>query len=149
MTAIIASNKWIAGDTFITYEPSFSGEAKVWVADGSAWGAAGDSSACSAFKLWTEGRGKKPNGKKSSKVDVLQLSPQKGLFLWSGAGLPMLVEEEFYAIGTGGAFALGALCAGASPLDALEISAKWSPATRLPGHIINVTDIPKRKRRGK
>lgn len=146
MTTVVASRAWIASDTFITYDPSFVGEPKIWTADGSAWGAAGSANLCNLFKAWTYKRGKKPECKKKE-LEVLQLRGNGELRLWCGDDLPLMVAEEFYAIGSGAGYALGALCMGADPLKALEVAAKWSPNTRLPGHLIEISDIPKKRRK--
>lgn len=153
MTTVIATRDCMVSDTLISYEPSFRGESKIWVAQGCVWGGAGPAGPIAAFKQWTLGKGKRPDFKKpdddeeeSAKMEVLQLHPTNGLFLWINSDLPERVDEPFYAIGGGGAYAVGAMSHGATPQEALEIAAKWHTGTRLPGHVVT---LPKRKRRGK
>lgn len=154
MTTVIATPECIVSDTFITYEPSFKGAPKVWIAKGCAWGGAGPTGPLAQFKLWTQGKAKRPEFKKKededeepSKMEILQLHPTNGIFLWINADLPEKVEEAFYAIGSGGAYAVGAMSMGATPLQAMEIAAKWSPGTRLPGHMIEAKDLVRKRKR--
>ncbi len=154
MTTIIATKDKLVGDTFVSYEVSFEGAPKLWLAKGSAWGGAGSCGMLAQFRLWTLGKAKRPEFKKdddekeTSEIEVLQLNPQKGIYLWINSDPPEFVNEPFYAIGTGAGFAVGAMSKGASPEEALEIAAKWDKGTRLPGHVITATDLT-RKRRGK
>lgn len=157
MTTIIATKDKLVGDTFVSYEVSFEGAPKLWLAKGCAWGGAGPSGLLSQFKLWTLGKAKRPEfkakeceDKETVELTVLQLHPKNGIFLWINADPPDLVNEPFYAVGTGAGFAVGAMSKGATPEEAIEIAAKWDSGTRLPGHVITVTDLTrKRKRRGK
>lgn len=154
MTTIVATLDRMVGDTFISYEVSFQGSPKIWVAKGCAWGGAGATSALAQFKLWTHGKAKRPEFKKAddeeedtSRLEVLQLHPRNGLFLWINADLPEKVEEPFYAIGTGAGYAVGAMSKDATAEEALEIAAKWDKGTRLPGHVITIRDLAKKKGR--
>lgn len=155
MTTIIATPTEMVGDTFVAYSLSFKGKAKIWVAKGCAWGGAGGSAQLSQFRLWTLGKAKRPEFKKpdgeeetDSKLEVLQVHPKNGIFLWINADLPDAVDEPFYAIGTGAGYAVGAMSKGASIDEALEIAAKWDANTRLPGHKITVKNLAM-TRRGK
>lgn len=158
MTTVIATLDRMVSDTFVSYEVSFQGSPKIWIAKGCAWGGAGSTAHLSQFKLWTHGKAKRPEFKKeedeeepTSKLEIMQLHPRNGIFLWINADLPEKVEEAFYAIGTGAGFAVGAMSKGATAEEALEIAAKWDKGTRLPGHVVKLRDIPehKRTRRGK
>lgn len=152
MTTIVATLESMAADQFVTYAPSYHGDTKIWIARGSIWGAAGDCEACLRFKNWTLGRGPRPkttpedpDDKDGAKVEVLQLSP-KGLFLYNGDSPPDAVKEPFYAIGSGGGYAVGALSAKATLAEALDIAAKWDANTRAPFNVISLSDLKKRKR---
>ena len=141
----------MVSDTFVTYDPSFRGSPKIWLAKGCVWGGAGSSGVLAAFKQWTLGKGKRPSDFKkpededsAPKIDVLQLHPKNGIFLWVNGDLPEKVDEPFYAVGSGAAYAVGAMSHGATHKEALEIAAKWDSSTRLPGHVVTLP-----KRRGK
>lgn len=164
MTTIVATfdsekkDGAMVGDTWITYAVSFKGSPKIWAAAGCAWGGAGGTGPLDIFRLWTEGHGKRPEFNKkdkeeddeeeTAKLEILQLHPTKGLHLWINGDPPLKVDEAFYAIGTGAAFAIGALERGATISEALEIAARRDKGTQLPGHIITVADLlPKRRTR--
>ena len=153
MTTVITTKTEMVSDTFISYEVSFQGAPKIWIAKGCAWGGAGSTASLAQFKLWTQGKAKRPEFKvaeeedePTAKLEVLQLHPKNGIFLWINADLPEPVEEEFYAIGTGAGYAVGAMSKGATAKEALEIAAKWDKGTRLPGNIITVADLIPAKR---
>lgn len=142
----------MAADRHVTYAHSFCGESKIWVARNSIWGAAGPSAKGLAFKAWTLGKGKRPDFTKPDeeeenevKLEVLQLST-KGLFLWVNGDLPDPINEGFYAVGSGAAYAIGALSMCATLEQAIEVAAKWDNGTRLPLDMIALKDV--RKRRG-
>lgn len=152
MTTIVANLECMAADRFVTYAPSYNGDWKIWVARKSLWGAAGDVEHCLKFRLWTEGKGKRPvkivadgEEKGEAKIEVLQLSAE-GLFLWVGDSPADAVKEPFYAIGSGAGYAVGAMSKGATLEESLQIAAKWDTNTRLPFHILALADIKKRKR---
>lgn len=47
---------------------------------------------------------------------------------------PMVIDEPFYAAGSGASYALGAMHAGAAPMKAMEIAAQLDPFTGGPFH---------------
>ncbi len=81
------------------------------------------------------------------KLEVLQLTPG-GIFLWVNGDLPDPVRESFFAIGSGAAYAMGALTMGASLEQAVEVAAKWDNNTRMPVDALSLakkaTKKPKR-----
>ena len=152
MTTGAALPDRVVADSFVTYEPCFTGGKKVWAAKGCLWVGAGASDKLSQFRLWTLGKAKRPviekreNEDDTAKLEVLQVRPKDGIYLWVNDSIPDFVDSPFMAIGSGGAYAMGALSRGASPIEALEIAAKWDSGTRGPFHELTFADI---KRRGK
>lgn len=59
-----------------------------------------------------------------------------GVTVWmiDGELTPMKVIDDYVAIGSGGAYALGAMDAGADPVRAVEIAAERDPSTSAPIH---------------
>ena len=51
--------------------------------------------------------------------------------VYEGNDEPQIVEDVFYAWGSGGDVALGALAMGASPAEAVRIASKWDTSTGL------------------
>lgn len=60
--------------------------------------------------------------------EALILSP-KGLWHYDSAMIPLKVEDQFYAIGSGGDLARAAMLAGATPQEAVKIAAKLDSFT--------------------
>lgn len=56
------------------------------------------------------------------------------------------IEEEFYTLGTGGQYALGALLAGATPEKAMQIAASLDPYTGEAYDVHNLGVRPRAKR---
>ena len=153
MTTGVAVRDWgVAADSWVSYEPSFTGGKKVWAAKGSLWTGAGSAAHLAQFRLWTLGKGKRPKIEKpdseedSAKLEIVQVKPKDGLYLWINDAIPEFIDRQFFAVGSGGGYAIGALSKGASPQEAIEIASSWNSATRPPVHVLTFDDI---KRRGK
>lgn len=93
--------------------------------DGSLLGCAGDSVDVEAFVKWLASGGKRP--KPSDKFSALHLT-QDGLFYYSetGDGIPC---DPPFAIGSGCEVAMGAMDAGATPQEAVELASERDPFT--------------------
>ncbi len=147
MTTGVATLDAVVADSFVTYEPCFTGGKKVWEAKGCLWVGAGSSDKLSQFRLWTLGKAKRPVVEKreseddTAKLEVLQVR-KDGIYLWVNDSIPDFVDAPFFAVGSGGAYAMGALSKGATPLESLEIAAKWDAGTRGPFHELR---LPLRK----
>ena len=55
-----------------------------------------------------------------------------GLWMWDKNLVRLEVRNKFYAIGTGAQYAMGAMEAGATPAEAVKISARYDEHTGLP-----------------
>lgn len=156
MTTGVATPDLVMADSFISYEPCFTGGKKIWAAKGTLWTGAGSASNLAQFRLWTLGKAKKPVIEKpekedddATKLEVIQVR-KDGIYLWINDAIPEFVNSPFFAVGSGGGYAMGALSKGATPQEALEIAAKWDSATRGPFHALSFADLlQNRKRRGK
>lgn len=62
----------------------------------------------------------------------LLVDPDGRVWLIDGELTPTPVEGDFFAVGSGGTYALGALEAGADPVRAVEIAAKYDSSTSAP-----------------
>lgn len=54
---------------------------------------------------------------------------QDGIHLYDPAGRRYAIKDQFYAIGSGGPYALGAMAMGASPEEAVAIASRFDPGT--------------------
>jgi len=67
-------------------------------------------------------------------MDAIVLTPQ-GIFVYAETIIPVQLEQDFYAIGSGAHAALGAMFCGKNPVEAVEIAAKIDPYT---GGVVDV-----------
>ena len=147
MTTICANLEGMAADTLVSYASSFEGKPKIWHARHSLWGAAGGARYCAEFRLWTLGKGRRPeiptgeDADEDAVLEVLQLHQKDGLFLWTNNALPERIAESFFAIGSGGAHALGAMAMGATPAQAIAVAAKYDSCTREPINVLPISEI--------
>jgi ATP-dependent protease HslVU (ClpYQ) peptidase subunit len=61
-------------------------------------------------------------------VEVLELRLD-GIWVYEGTLLPARIKNDFYAIGTGSAYAIAAMHLGKSPKEAVEIASIYDPGT--------------------
>jgi len=92
-------------------------------------GAAGDWSDVLKFWDMIERKKKKDTGlTESSELEAIELHPG-GIFLYNSSGLKYAVKDEYFAIGSGGPYAMGALAMGATPEEAVAIATRFDPST--------------------
>lgn len=135
MTTVVASREWIAADSMIGSEPPVSTE-KIVRKDGRLFSGAGQ---------WTDVLqvidylcgGDEPDLQERDAVDVVMVADD-GIWVCNGALVKFRVTDERIAIGSGSAYATGAMDAGADVLRALEIAAQRDPATRGPFRLVRL-----------
>lgn len=93
-------------------------------------GAAGDWS--DVLKFWDDlgSRRKKKEGglHDHSEFEGIELHPS-GIYLYDAAGKRYPIKDEYFAIGSGGPYAMGAMAMGATPEEAVAIAARFDPGT--------------------
>jgi hypothetical protein len=119
----------IVADKRATFDGSASfSVTKIYKIRGSLLGVCGNLEHAMQFIEWRRKPGDKPVFADST-FSALELTT-KGEILWWGTELVAVpIEDEFYAIGTGAAYATGALEMGAKPAEAIRIAAKHDPST--------------------
>lgn len=95
-------------------------------------GVAGEDAGCLAFVEYFRSGCADPDEYDFGESAALVLCPKRGILLFPGCGWPDPVREEFYAIGSGGPVALGAMTMGASAVEAVEAACKWNVNCGLP-----------------
>lgn len=95
-------------------------------------GAAGDWD--DVLKFWDVLQGKplKDAGLSGAELEGIELHPD-GIFLYTASGKRFAIRDQFYAIGSGGPYAIGAMAMGATPEEAVALASRFDPATG--GHI--------------
>ncbi len=105
-------------------------------------GMAGDASAMGKFYRWLRAGGKRrrPRFTRSEEVEALLLTPS-GLFYYDAFCEPLPIGDPFYAIGSGGYAALGAMHAGRGPLGAVRIACKVDKHSAPPVRVLRLADL--------
>jgi ATP-dependent protease HslVU (ClpYQ) peptidase subunit len=139
----IAGDRMVIDESKGTWYPAF----KVRRIKGAVIGAAGHSGDCVRFMDWAEAgypEKKRPKFEEEpGSDDAVQLLvvDAHGIHLMdTGDPYPELVAKDFYAIGSGGKGAMGALCAGKTLLEAMEIAQAIDPYTRPPFDILKLKE---------
>lgn len=127
MTTIVCNREMMCADKQATHTANFI-TTKLYRIGGSIFGCAGESGLGRKFLAWKRG-GDKPELDSESQFSALELTHDGVIQLYDCHLEPYAVENDCYAIGSGGEFALGAMSMGASLEDAIKIAAKWDSYT--------------------
>jgi ATP-dependent protease HslVU (ClpYQ) peptidase subunit len=92
-----------------------------------------------AFRKWKRGCSEKP--KVSEDFCALMVDKNNNLWIYEDKLIPRKMECEYYAIGSGYEFALGAMANGASAYEALEAAIKHDCYSG--GEIVSMVNISK------
>lgn len=63
-----------------------------------------------------------------SEMEGIEIHPD-GIFLYTASGKRFAIQDQFYAIGSGGPYAIGAMAMGATPEEAVALASRFDPAT--------------------
>ena len=150
MTTIATSGKTIVADGWMTdgnqlWRKSTEKLFEVAV-EGSAWvvGVTGEYDTALAFVKWLR-RGRPSDQRPESTMDndtynfeaLLVDRTTRTIYVCSPPNFSMVPIDKPTAVGSGGAFALGAMEAGATPYEAVKIAAKYDMATG--GKLMEIT----------
>lgn len=144
MTTVVATKQAIFADTLCAYTVPFRFSKVAKIKDAIFAGAGDDFLNIHLFYEWQRGK-QKPKYAADADFDIIEVNP-RGLFLWDQKLIPIQLNEPFYAIGTGAAYAMGALAAGATPEQAVLIAANFDTNTRGPVEQVNLGGPERRKR---
>ena len=130
MTTIAAcfSKGEIAADSMVSLEGACYSVSKLRKGAISVFGATGEWDACLKFLQAME------QGKLDEiETDVTVLELRKdGLWVYEGSIIPAKLKNDFYAVGTGAAYAIAAMRLGSTPTEAVAIACEFDPSSRLP-----------------
>ena len=128
MTTIVISRKHgcMASDSRMTGYNAYVNSRKVERIGDSLYGGCGDAEAIEVFLEWARGGKIKKNKPKWGDdnipdFDVVELCAD-GIRLWSSRCVPIPVDADFWAVGSGGLAAMGAMLCGKTPAEAVEIA---------------------------
>jgi ATP-dependent HslUV protease subunit HslV len=140
MTTIAYRDGVMAGDSKVTYDGSFQGSVtKVFKsAKGDLVGLCGDSSGLPVLKAWAKGGCKKPIPDLGPDNSVMWIRPNGNAFIVE-MGTACEVEGPFFAVGSGHAFAKGAMGAGCDAETAVAIAVTFDNGSGGPVKLVSNT----------
>jgi len=127
MTTIVCNREIMAGDTLLVSDTCATAT-KVFKHKGACIGIAGSYIECMEFVRWWKA-GAKDEPPEMQEVDALVLTKDGRILMFNQHTAFFELEDEFAAIGSGGAAALGAMHHGASPKEAIIIAGRVDPST--------------------
>jgi 20S proteasome alpha/beta subunit len=141
----------MAADTRVTTDGAYYHADKIFRIGDSLFGTAGDGCMCLVMIDWLKTSRNRQSLYKQwgdyerDQVYLMQLSP-KGLYLWTGWGVPELIHEARFAIGSGQAAALKGMDKGETPEQAVKGAAEYDQYTGPPVQVEYLIPRTKRKR---
>lgn len=128
MTTIVCNRLGMAADKRISGGPIFA-STKIFRVNGSLIGVAGNMEQALRFVEWRKTPEQKPQFAEQVGFEALELRPDGVLVWWGCEMVGVAIEDDYYAIGSGAALALGAMAMGATPKQAIQVASKWDVAT--------------------
>lgn len=80
-------------------------------------------------------------------TEFLVITPDRKIYLLNETGAKVPFQMPFYAIGSGGDYAMGAMRRGASAAEAVRIACEFDSYCSLPLHVHRMAPLPTRKAR--
>lgn len=126
MTTIACNRELMAADSQVTRGTISAACQKIWKVNGDILGTCGTYEIGLQFVKWYEAKGAAPELWDSSAEDftALVLTAKGGIFEYGPKLMPIEVMEKFHAVGSGCEIAIGAMEAGADPIQAVKIACK-------------------------
>ena len=144
MTTIAANHARMVSDSQVTMEGGNGDRVyqaqKIIRFKGDLIGCAGSNQQIEAFLAWYGTKKKKPQFPKDVDFEALILTSKGDLFAYDETLSRDKLVGDFYAIGSGGSAALGALYAGASLEQAVTIATRIDPYSGLPIQTLDLAD---------
>ena len=128
MTTVVADRKGMAADMRAAGAGAVFKTPKLHRVNGSVIGFCGSIEQALQFIEWRRNPDTKPSFNEPDFV-ALELTADGRLLWWGSDMIAIPVEDEHYAIGSGAAYALGAMASGASVKKAIQIAAMYDANT--------------------
>lgn len=142
MTTIAANRDRMVSDSKVTMEGGHGDRVyqaqKIVIYKGDLIGCAGANEQIEAFLKWYGTKKKKPQFPRDTDFEALVLTKEGRLLAYDETLSRDVVTGDFYAIGSGGSAALGALYAGVSIETAVEIACRIDPHSGLPLQVLHI-----------
>ena len=148
--AVSLTHGLVASDSRCSADNTMVSVQKIKVVKKGIIGAAGDWA--EVLKFWEhleKGTSVKDLGlTDDSSIEGIELTAA-GIYIFEPSGRRYKIKDQFYAIGSGGPYAMGAMAMGATPEQAVAIAARFDPNTGGDIEAISLesVNVPKNKRR--
>jgi 20S proteasome alpha/beta subunit len=127
MTTIVCNTRYMAGDTLLTSDIKSHGQ-KVFKYRGNCVGISGTYVDCIVFINWWK-KGAKKSPPEMKEVEALVLTADGRILCFDQHESFYEMKDDYAAIGSGAAAALGAMHMGADPKKAVQVASKIDPGT--------------------
>ena len=127
MTTIVCTRHGMAADKMAMCHINFK-TTKIHRIGGSLIGTSGKAADGNKFENWKRG-GDRPTLADEDGFQALELTPTGQIIYYDPDLEPHIVESDYYGIGSGSPFAIGAMAAGATMEEAIAIAAKFDYGT--------------------
>ena len=128
MTTIVADRKGMAADKRVSGSGAVFKTSKLHRVNGSVIGFCGNAEQALQFIEWRRNPDAKPTFGEPN-FEILELTADGQMLWWGTEMVAITIEDDHYAIGSGAAYALGAMASGASVKKAIEIAAMYDANT--------------------
>jgi hypothetical protein len=139
--AVCFKRKQIAADSQASFDGGHYLVSKIRPGTNSVFAAAGDWAKILKYYSSLEKDGDGPD--EEHDLDVIELR-EDGIWVYSESLYPAKIKNDFFAIGSGAAYAIAAMHCGKTPVEAVEIAALYDPATGGPVDTFNLSDLLKK-----
>lgn len=128
MTAIAVKDGMMASDTMTAYRNTKTNEEKIIQKKGYLLGVAGNKCPPNNYiaDWFFEEEDPLPSFERDTEFDLLVLTPNGKIELWNQDGLKSVIDEPFWAIGSGADVCMGAMEYGATAKEAVKAAIKWA-----------------------
>jgi ATP-dependent protease HslVU (ClpYQ) peptidase subunit len=126
MTTVVCTRTEMASDSQLTGDYRASAK-KIWKVNGGIVGIAGSYAACVQFVKWLQG--KLEDLPEMDEVDAMVLTKEGKILHYNQSSEPFEIEDDYSAIGSGGAAAMAAMYMGADVERAIEVAILVDPGT--------------------
>lgn len=128
MTTIVANRKGMAADMRAAGAGAVFKTAKLHRVNGSIIGFCGSIEQALQFIEWRRHPDTKPTFNEPDFI-AIELTADGRLVWWGSEMVAVPIEDDHYAVGSGAAYALGAMAAGATVKKAIQIAATYDANT--------------------
>lgn len=128
MTTIVCNRTGMAADRRAT-GTHIMRVTKVFRVNGSLIGVSGNLEQALRFVEWRRTPEAKPTFSEATNFAALELTPEGEIRYWGAEMVAVPIENEYFAVGSGSGYALGAMAMGASLKDAIKVAARFDEAT--------------------